>query len=55
MNEFKRAVSQPESECLQNQNISKVVVQGRRSFCGNGIVEAGEQCDCGKQQVRDKH
>lgn len=55
MNEFKRAVSQPEFECLQNQNISKVVVQGRESSCGDGIVEGGEQCDCGSAEVSDKH
>ncbi|KAF5920694.1 hypothetical protein HPG69_014731 [Diceros bicornis minor] len=47
MNEFKRIVSQPEFECLQNQAASKVVNQGRSRSCGNGILEPPEQCDCG--------
>nr|KAF6367452.1 hypothetical protein mMyoMyo1_000297 [Myotis myotis] len=53
VNEFKRVVSQPEFECLQNPTISKVVVQGRASECGNGIVEGEEQCDCGPPEECD--
>ncbi|XP_054576003.1 A disintegrin and metallopeptidase domain 3-like [Eptesicus fuscus] len=53
VDEFKRVVSQPEFECLQNQTISKVVVQGRKATCGNRIVEAGEQCDCGTEEECD--
>ncbi|XP_022354612.1 disintegrin and metalloproteinase domain-containing protein 18-like [Enhydra lutris kenyoni] len=47
MDEFKRMISQPEFECLQNQIVSEVVYQGRYSLCGNGILEPPEQCDCG--------
>uniref|UniRef100_A0A8C7AQT1 A disintegrin and metallopeptidase domain 3-like n=1 Tax=Neovison vison TaxID=452646 RepID=A0A8C7AQT1_NEOVI len=47
MDEFKRMISQPEFECLQNQIASEVVYQKRHSLCGNGILEPPEQCDCG--------
>uniref|UniRef100_A0A8D1X239 A disintegrin and metallopeptidase domain 3-like n=1 Tax=Sus scrofa TaxID=9823 RepID=A0A8D1X239_PIG len=47
IDEFKSTVSQPEFECLQNQIISKVVSQGQVASCGNGVLDAGEQCDCG--------
>lgn len=55
MDEFKRMISQPEFECLQNQIASEVVYQGRHSLCGNGILEPPEQCDCGGTEVSDKH
>ena len=55
MDEFKRMVSQPEFECLQNQIVSEVAYRGRSSLCGNGILEPPEQCDCGSKQVSDKH
>ncbi|XP_040499103.1 A disintegrin and metallopeptidase domain 3-like [Ursus maritimus] len=47
MDEFKRMVSQPEFECLQNRTVPEVVYQGRTATCGNGILEPPEQCDCG--------
>ncbi|XP_012580234.1 PREDICTED: disintegrin and metalloproteinase domain-containing protein 18-like [Condylura cristata] len=47
MDEFKHIVSQPKLECLQKQTDLARVVQGRNSSCGNGILEAPEQCDCG--------
>uniref|UniRef100_A0A671DTE5 A disintegrin and metallopeptidase domain 3-like n=1 Tax=Rhinolophus ferrumequinum TaxID=59479 RepID=A0A671DTE5_RHIFE len=47
MDEFKGIISQPEFECLQNQTISKVIVQGRTLTCGNRILEPDEECDCG--------
>ncbi|XP_034503582.1 A disintegrin and metallopeptidase domain 3 [Ailuropoda melanoleuca] len=50
MDEFKRMVSQPEFECLQNQIVSEVAYRGRSSLCGNGILEPPEQCDCGSKQ-----
>uniref|UniRef100_A0A8C7AQV7 A disintegrin and metallopeptidase domain 3-like n=1 Tax=Neovison vison TaxID=452646 RepID=A0A8C7AQV7_NEOVI len=50
MDEFKRMISQPEFECLQNQIASEVVYQKRHSLCGNGILEPPEQCDCGEFQ-----
>lgn len=54
MDAFKHKVSQPELKCLQNQTVSKLVVQGRQSTCGNGVLETGEQCDCGFVKVGDK-
>ncbi|XP_066093602.1 A disintegrin and metallopeptidase domain 3-like [Saccopteryx bilineata] len=53
VDEFKRIASQPEFECLQNQAVSKLVVQGRQSICGNELVEVGEQCDCGTKEKCD--
>ncbi|XP_071076248.1 A disintegrin and metallopeptidase domain 3-like [Desmodus rotundus] len=50
---FIHKVAQPELKCLQNQTISKLVVQGRQSTCGNGIIETGEQCDCGFPETCD--
>lgn len=55
MDEFKRMVSQPEFECLQNRTVPKVVYQGRTATCGNGILEPPEQCDCGLAEVSGKH
>ena len=54
MDAFIHKVAQPELKCLQNQTVSKLVVQGRQSTCGNGIIETGEQCDCGFPEVSDK-
>ena len=55
MDEVKHTASQPEFECLWNQTIPKVVPQGRDAVCGNGILEAPEQCDCGWIEVSEKH
>lgn len=55
MDEVKPTASQPEFECLWNRTIPKVVSQGRDAVCGNGILEAPEQCDCGWTEVGDKH
>ncbi|XP_058145836.1 A disintegrin and metallopeptidase domain 3-like isoform X1 [Dasypus novemcinctus] len=47
MDEYKHTVSQPAFECLQIKTPTEMVSKVRRSTCGNGILESGEQCDCG--------
>ncbi|XP_006900365.1 PREDICTED: disintegrin and metalloproteinase domain-containing protein 18-like [Elephantulus edwardii] len=47
LDEFNHRVTQPEFECLQDKIVSRVSLQGRTSYCGNGILEPPEQCDCG--------
>jgi hypothetical protein len=54
MDGFKQMVSQPEFECLQNQKVSEVILQPKQATCGNGILESGEDCDCGPPEVSDK-
>ncbi|XP_054421743.1 A disintegrin and metallopeptidase domain 3-like [Pteronotus mesoamericanus] len=49
--EYKGIVSQPELKCLQNGTVFKLAAQGRQMTCGNGILETGEQCDCGRVQT----
>lgn len=55
MDEYKRTVSQPAFECLQTKTPTEMVSKVRRSTCGNGILESGEQCDCGLPEVSDQY
>ncbi|XP_048186481.1 A disintegrin and metallopeptidase domain 3-like [Perognathus longimembris pacificus] len=51
VDELKHIVSRPELECLQNQKVSELTYQHKAGTCGNGILEASEQCDCGKPEA----
>ncbi|XP_036605891.1 disintegrin and metalloproteinase domain-containing protein 2-like [Trichosurus vulpecula] len=48
MADFKNFVSTKKPECLQNR--PQLDPSYRTSTCGNGILEAGEECDCGSDQ-----
>uniref|UniRef100_A0A8C9DGW0 Uncharacterized protein n=1 Tax=Prolemur simus TaxID=1328070 RepID=A0A8C9DGW0_PROSS len=54
MDEFKQIILQPELECLQNKTISRVISPKQDAVCGNSILEAGEQCDCGTDTCTHK-
>ncbi|KAM4837227.1 A disintegrin and metallopeptidase domain 3-like isoform 2-T2 [Thomomys bottae] len=51
VDELKRIVSRREFECLQSQQVSELIYQAKAGTCGNGILEASEQCDCGKPEA----
>lgn len=51
MNEFKQLALQSELDCLQDKPEPQVVAAPQDRKCGNRIVEAPEECDCGSEEV----
>ncbi|KAG8512510.1 Disintegrin and metalloproteinase domain-containing protein 2 [Galemys pyrenaicus] len=49
MEDFARFISKSKSQCLQNQ--PHLDPSYKMATCGNGEVEAGEQCDCGTEET----
>ncbi|XP_006765706.1 PREDICTED: disintegrin and metalloproteinase domain-containing protein 5-like [Myotis davidii] len=47
LDEFKYFASNSSLECLHNSLPIKPVYKRKKYICGNGILEKGEQCDCG--------
>ncbi|XP_059537205.1 disintegrin and metalloproteinase domain-containing protein 5-like [Myotis daubentonii] len=47
LDEFKHFASNSSLECLRNSLPIKPVYKRKKFVCGNGILEKGEQCDCG--------
>ncbi|XP_004579340.2 disintegrin and metalloproteinase domain-containing protein 2 isoform X2 [Ochotona princeps] len=49
MEDFSRFISKQKSQCLQNQPHLEPSYK-QEAVCGNGILEAGETCDCGSEE-----
>ncbi|XP_049722039.1 disintegrin and metalloproteinase domain-containing protein 5-like isoform X2 [Elephas maximus indicus] len=47
LDDFKYIVSQSDLKCLQNRTVDIPVYKASTRMCGNGLLEPGEQCDCG--------
>ncbi|XP_060106579.1 disintegrin and metalloproteinase domain-containing protein 2-like [Heteronotia binoei] len=50
--DFQSFLAQGQGQCLLNK--PRLDLQYRAPSCGNGIVEEGEQCDCGSNQIKDR-
>lgn len=48
--DFSRFISKQKSQCLQNQPHLEPSYK-QDAVCGNGILEEGETCDCGSEEV----
>uniref|UniRef100_A0A8C3VYF8 Disintegrin and metalloproteinase domain-containing protein 5-like n=1 Tax=Catagonus wagneri TaxID=51154 RepID=A0A8C3VYF8_9CETA len=51
LDDFKYFAAHSGLECLHNTLLDEPVYKQRRRVCGNGILEPGEQCDCGTSET----